>query len=128
MLKKIKKHNYNYGMHWLWNNRRIEKKKIEKIIGWTSEIEQDKKIGQSTSIEQEDEKVGKDVKEWLASNVGDRVSDLYAQKFIDDGFDDVEAIENMTNEELEELGVKVGHRKKIMRAVERMSHEPETSQ
>ena len=61
------------------------------------------------------------VAEWLNNNVGTRISDLYAQKMIDDGYDDLNALKDLTNEELDELKIKPGHKKKIAKALQSLS-------
>ena len=39
----------------------------------------------------------------------------YTQKFVEEGFDDIEVVHEMTNDELVDLGItKAGHRKKIL--------------
>lgn len=59
---------------------------------------------------------GMSVKEWLS---GLQLPGEYLDLFVKDGFDDLEAVRLITNDDLVEIGIqKTGHRKKVMHWVE----------
>src|SRR5262245_3263160 len=61
----------------------------------------------------------KDIAEWLASlELGD-----YAERFRENGVD-LSVIRDLTEDDLKELGVLLGHRRKILRAIAELQRAP----
>ena len=52
-----------------------------------------------------------EVKDWLAQLPGDNLSDRYGQLLADAGFDSIWALEELSAEDCDQLGIKLGHRK-----------------
>jgi hypothetical protein len=54
------------------------------------------------------------IKEWLAAIQCEQ----YADTFIENGYDDVSVIKDLTEDELVSMGVKKGHAKKIIKTAQ----------